>query len=451
MMTLFQGLSSKKSAKQSLIKIFSLTFVILSLTTILLNNIDCVQGAVLTVTEDERFLDDPAYLSNEELGDKINHLVHQFPTLAKLHVIGKSLEGRDLYVIEIRKEVNQRRPILMPMFKYVANMHGDEATGRQLLIYLAEYLLYNYNNTEEVTWLVDHTDIFLLPSMNPDGYERSIEGNCDSLPHYVGRINAAGIDLNRDFPDRLDNPMVTKLKASRRQPETVAIMEWLLYNPFVLSANLHGGAVVASYPFDNSIKHRTCCENSLAPDDKVFKNLALVYASNHPSMKRGLNCNESFPRGITNGAYWYELDGGMQDFNYAFTNCFEITLELSCCKFPKASDLPNEWRRNKRSLLEFMKQVHIGVKGLVTDNFGQPLADVEIVVEEVQDKPIRSTFRGEYWRLLTPGTYQIQATAFGYQPSEIQTITIQPNSGPLEVNFVLYPTEDYDRRVQIQM
>jgi hypothetical protein len=100
----------------------------------------------------------------------------------------------------------------------------------------------------------------------------------------------------------------------------------------------------------------------LAPDDQVFKYLARTYAANHPVMNAGHDCNETYPNGITNGAYWYQLDGGMQDFNYAFSNCFEVTLELSCCKYPKASEMPGEWQKNKRSLLEYIKLVHMGVK-----------------------------------------------------------------------------------------
>lgn len=79
------------------------------------------------------------------------------------------------------------------------------------------------------------------------------EGSCESLINYAGRNNAAGQDLNRDFPDRFESTLMRRLRPSAKQPETAAMMDWILANPFVLSANLHGGAVVASYPYDNSM------------------------------------------------------------------------------------------------------------------------------------------------------------------------------------------------------
>lgn len=59
-------------------------------------------------------------------------------------------------------------------FVFLFRLFGsDETVGRQMIIYLAQYLLENYNVVPEITKLVDTTDIFLMPSMNPDGYNRS--------------------------------------------------------------------------------------------------------------------------------------------------------------------------------------------------------------------------------------------------------------------------------------
>lgn len=129
-------------------------------------------------------------------------------------------------------------------------------------------------------------------------------------------------------------------------------------------------------------------------------------------MRQGHDCNETFQSGITNGAYWYELSGGMQDFNYVYSNCFEVTLELSCCKFPLAKELPKEWNKNKRSLIEYMKLVHVGVKGLVTDSAGYPIKDAEVIVNGI-NRNVLTSDRGEYWRLLVPGKYNIRVQAVG--------------------------------------
>jgi carboxypeptidase D len=87
----------------------------------------------------------------------------------------------------------------------------------------------------------------------------------------------------------------------------------------------------------------------------------LTFPQAHEKMHFGKPCpktsNEEFPDGIVNGARWYVVSGGMQDWNYLHSNCFEITLELGCYKFPPASQLPTFWVDNREALLAYIEAV----------------------------------------------------------------------------------------------
>lgn len=60
------------------------------------------------------------------------------------------------------------------------------------------------------------------------------------------------IFVNRNFPDYFDDNSFPL-----RQPETKAVINWMENTNFILSASLHGGALVANYPFDTTEEKRT--------------------------------------------------------------------------------------------------------------------------------------------------------------------------------------------------
>uniref|UniRef100_A0A8D2LHK5 Carboxypeptidase D n=1 Tax=Varanus komodoensis TaxID=61221 RepID=A0A8D2LHK5_VARKO len=361
-----------------------------------------------------------------DMGIFLRKYATEYPNIARLYSVGKSVEQRELYAMEISDNPGIHEAG-EPEFKYVANMHGNEVVGRELLLNLIEYLCKNYGTDPEVTDLVQTTRIHIMPSMNPDGYERSLEGSGT-----VGRNNSNNFDLNRNFPDQFfqgTDPL---------QPETIAVMNWLRTYPFVLSANLHGGSLVVNYPYDDN--RQGVAAYSRSPDDDVFRQIALSYAKENTQMFQGHPCedmyaDEYFPHGITNGASWYTVPGGMQDWNYLHTNCFEVTIELGCVKYPKAEELPKYWEQNRRALLQFMKQVHRGVKGFVLDaKDGRGILNATISVANL-DHHVATYKSGDYWRLLTPGTYKVTASARGYN-SETKTVDVGDKLA-VQVNFTL--------------
>ncbi|XP_074869254.1 carboxypeptidase M isoform X2 [Carettochelys insculpta] len=308
-----------------------------------------------------------------------------------------------------------------------------QTVGRELLLHLIDFLVTNAESDPVVKRLIDSTRIHIMPSMNPDGFEAATVPDCQ---YSKGRFNMNGEDLNRNFPDAFNsnNAIV--------QPETQAVINWLKDETFVLSANLHGGALVASYAFDNGNPDTGTLEGySKSPDDDIFKHLAMTYSSNHASMYKGNQCGNSsvFPDGITNGYAWYQIQGGMQDYNYIWGQCFEITLELSCCKYPPASQLQSFWNDNKAALTEYIKQVHLGIKGQVFDQNGQPMPNVIVEAKGREHVcPYRTNQQGEYYLLLLPGTYVLNATApgVGSIPKALQVPNGPENYSALKYDFI---------------
>ncbi|KAL7648646.1 UNVERIFIED_CONTAM: hypothetical protein RMT77_000552 [Armadillidium vulgare] len=358
------------------------------------------------------------------LQSKLEDLAQRFPNISRLYSVGKSVNGRELYVIEISDNPGVHEPG-EPEFRYIANMHGDETSGRVLLLILAQYLLEGYNRIPRVTRLVNNTRIHLMPSANPDGFE------------LLKRTNVFGVDLNRNFPDRF-------IKNTHHEDETLALMEWSKSIPFVLSASIHEGGMAAVYPFFGNA--RRASRYTATPDDILFTFLSMVYAYSHPVLPRRHACRQ-FLDGVTNGAEWYAIHGGMEDWAYMNSNCFQIVLEISCVKNPPGRLLRSYWDKNKESLLSYIQQIHTGLKGFVRDENQEPINGAIIQVHGA-GKTVSTASDGDYWRLLIPGTYQVSAIANGYETqtksvttklAEVTQLDFNMTTGlsrsiPLEIN-----------------
>ncbi|CAH1794552.1 unnamed protein product, partial [Owenia fusiformis] len=412
--------------------------------------------------------------------DTLNEVHNKCPDITKVYElkeedgsVGETPKNNRLTVIEFAKNPGKHTKGV-PEFKYVGNMHGNEVVGREMLLILAVKLCDEYKNgNTSIRFLIDNTRIHIMPSMNPDGWqladEKPRDGN-GKKNWLIGRANANNIDLNRNFPEvdkiiysneakHAANNHIMKEKVALKTklaPETRLVIMWIYDHPFVLSANLHGGDLVANYPYDES---RSGAQQaySASPDDGTFRYLAESYALTHKTMADpshppcDMTGDDNFAAqgGITNGAKWYSVQGGMQDFNYLATNDFEITIEMGCDKFPPASDLETKyWPENKDALVNYMWQVHIGIRGFVRQagKDGKGLANASIHVTNLTGTPkeinhdITTAHDGDYWRLLIDGVYDVKASADGYEPvTKRVTVKNQEHSLAQSVDFELKP------------
>ncbi len=332
------------------------------------------------------------YPTYTELTTELVNLASDFPAIFKLESAGQSVQGRELWWVKISDNVNTEEA--EPEVHYISTMHGDEPVGTVLCMEFVKLLTAGYSTDTEIQTLVNSTEIWIMPLMNPDGYE---EGE---------RWNANGKDLNRTFPNPLPSSSDTYNSTAERPPEVTAVMAWSLNHTPVLSANFHTGALVINYPMDYT--------QSLCPDNDLFEYISLSYAELNTELNNAPDPGYASD-GIIRGAVWYEVQGSMQDWAYIAAGGNQITIELSSVKWPDSSLLGGFWDDNKNSMINYLQSVHCGVKGIVTDKDSGDPVSAWIRVAEIDHTVYTDPDVGDYHRMLLPGDYTLMVRANGYQ------------------------------------
>ncbi|HEX2916264.1 MAG TPA: M14 family metallopeptidase [Chloroflexia bacterium] len=120
------------------------------------------------------------YLTYAEMTAALKSLAESYPDLARLESIGKSHEGRDLWLMTVTNFLTGHDAD-KPAYWIDANIHAAELTGSATALYTIQYLLENYGRDAEahsdrsialVNHLLDTRVFYIMPRHTPDGAER---------------------------------------------------------------------------------------------------------------------------------------------------------------------------------------------------------------------------------------------------------------------------------------
>jgi hypothetical protein len=144
---------------------------------------------------------DAAYHNYAEMIAEVNAITAQYPAIASKRVLGKSYQGRDIVAVKISDNVatDEAEPEVL----YDANHHAREHLTVEMAVYLLHMYADNYASDSRIRSVVNSREIWIIPSVNPDGSEYDIATGSYRSWRKNRQPNSGsqyvGTDLNRNY------------------------------------------------------------------------------------------------------------------------------------------------------------------------------------------------------------------------------------------------------------
>jgi carboxypeptidase T len=244
------------------------------------------------------------YFTYPEMTDLLQELYINNSDIMMLESIGKTYQGRDIWMIKLsdNAEQNENEPGVL----FMAAHHGNEKASFEVLIYFIRHMInyYNRENTDDdgdglinedtidgidndndgiidedpsedrVRNAIDNTQIFIIPMVSPDGVEANSRKNC--APNYgpFGKssdITSYGVNLNRNYDDNwflyyifpthyhyaintFDSSFNYRGPYPFSENETKAVRDFVNIHDISISLSFHSFSEVILYPWMHTSK-----------------------------------------------------------------------------------------------------------------------------------------------------------------------------------------------------
>jgi carboxypeptidase T len=141
------------------------------------------------------------YHNYDEMTVLLHTLAANYSDIMSLTSIGKTYEGRDLWMVKLSDHVDEDED--EPEVFFMGAHHGNEKPSYEVLIFFIQFIVDNYENgTGDVREAINNTELFIIPMVNPDGVEAGTRKNCAPNHGPFGlqkKVTSIGVDLNRNY------------------------------------------------------------------------------------------------------------------------------------------------------------------------------------------------------------------------------------------------------------
>jgi len=381
------------------------------------------------------------YMTYDEMVQKLQSYVQQYPQICKLYDLGdshgKTYTGadyanfkHDIWALKVSDNVEQNEA--EPKFYFMGAHHARETASMDVCMAVLEHLLSGYATDQAIAGRVNNSEIWFIPQVNPDGCKIALsdtaynmwrknirDNNTDGKISYETQTSGKtgstydGVDLNRNYsyhwgtsgttptssfetycgPSAFSEPEIACLKPLLEEQRFVAGISYHLYSELVLWP-------YASRPWFN------------APDSASLGDLGRKIAAKLPKRNGGTYTAEK-------ASDLYAASGSTDDYVYSQHGTFGYTIELFDNSFwPAEAEVQKLKQDNKVMAMEFLNRATYScVTGCVTTKATGGAVEAQAYVKEIDDTvATKTSWRGPvmnnkatgfYMRLLLPGTYTI--------------------------------------------